>query len=281
MYVRLCGIHATHSKSFKIEKPHGFGDYLFLRMRTPTRFYLDGEAWDAEVDDVILYRRGDPQYYETVRDLPHADDYMFFDMSSEADQCFLNQLPLQYNRLFRFPSISSFMAVHEMICNEFISRSDWQKHSIDSLLRYFLIKLSESMSTDYTSCDHVMLEQFQALRQRIYKLPAGKWTVAGMADSVCLSPSYFQSLYKRFFHISCMEDVYSSRMNYAKELLTTTQLPIGEIAFKCGYESNIYFSRHFKRKVGMTPTEYQNFRMEYHPDGAEQHNRGALPLEGV
>ena len=55
-----------------------------------------------------------------------------------------------------------------------------------------------------------------------------------------------------------MEDVYSSRMNYARELLTTTSLPIGEIAERCGYESNIYFSRQFKRKIGMTPTEYQN-----------------------
>jgi len=258
MQVRLCGIDSTHAKNFKIEKPYGFGDYLFLRMKTPTRFYLDGIVQDAGVDDVILYRKGDPQYYEELEVIPHVDDYMFFDVSGEEDQAFMDQLMLQYNRLFRFPNSACFLDIHQRICQEFISRSVWQTQSIDSLLRYFLIKLSECMSTDYSQSDQMFLEQFRALRRTIYAQPAQKWSVQQMADTVCLSPSYFQSLYRKYFQISCMEDVYSSRMNYARELLTTTSLPIGEIAERCGYESNIYFSRHFKRKIGMTPTEYQN-----------------------
>ena len=49
-----------------------------------------------------------------------------------------------------------------------------------------------------------------------------------------------------------------SRMNHARALLAATSLPVSEIASQCGYESNIYFSRHFKKKTGMTPSEYRS-----------------------
>lgn len=114
------------------------------------------------------------------------------------------------------------------------------------------------MNTDYSSCDHALLEQFNELRFALYNTPAQKWTVNDMAAQVRLSPSYFQSQYKKIFHISCMEDLFTSRMDHARTLLATTHLPINRVGEECGYESNIYFSRHFKIKVGMTPSEYRN-----------------------
>lgn len=263
MHVRLCGINSTHGKDFKIEKPTGFGDYLFLRMKTPTRFYIDGEIRDAVENDIILFRKGDPQYYETLKTGAHVDDYIFFDMDNEEEQKFMDQLELKYNRLLRFPHVQSFMDVHQLICGEFISQNSFQKKAVDCLLRYFLIKLSESMHTDYASCDNAMLERFLELRLAMYRVPEEKWSVNGMAEQMCLSPSYFQSIYKKLFHISCMSDLFISRMNLARELLATTMLPVNEIAAKCGYESNIYFARHFKRKVGMTPSEYRKLWKEY------------------
>jgi len=46
------------------------------------------------------------------------------------------------------------------------------------------------------------------------------------------------------------------RMSNAKQLITTTNLTFAEVAYLVGIEDRYYFTRLFKRYVGMTPTEY-------------------------
>ena len=48
------------------------------------------------------------------------------------------------------------------------------------------------------------------------------------------------------------------RMEKAKELLNTTEYSMKEICSMCGYSDPNYFSRSFKKNVGVTPTEYKN-----------------------
>ncbi|MBR2949609.1 MAG: helix-turn-helix transcriptional regulator [Lachnospiraceae bacterium] len=283
MHVRHCGINSTHTNTFKIEKPYGFGDFLFLRLKTPTRFYLNGEIIDAAQNDIILYGKGDPQYYETLSDKHHIDDYMFFDISNAEDQHFMEHLSICCNQLFTLPDTHPFMSVHNMICEEFISRNPMREESLHCLLRYFLIKLSECMNADYSSYDHAMYQHLNELRHHIYNSPSRKWTVNMMAEYMRLSPSYFQSVYRKYYHISCMADLFHSRMNHARALLAATSLPISEVASRCGYESNIYFSRHFKKKTGMTPSEYRNSQtltvsQEYLPDTPAGKTEADRPL---
>ncbi len=47
------------------------------------------------------------------------------------------------------------------------------------------------------------------------------------------------------------------RTDYAKRLLSTTNLTILEISYKLGYSSISHFSKLFKQEVGLTPSEYR------------------------
>lgn len=47
------------------------------------------------------------------------------------------------------------------------------------------------------------------------------------------------------------------RIRRAKHLLSTSNLSVGEIAWKCGFDDQNYFARCFKRNTGLTPTAYQ------------------------
>lgn len=258
MNIRCCGINSTHPHGIKIKQPTGFGDYLFLRLKTPTRFYINGEIYDAEPNDIILYSKGYPQFYENIENSAHIDDYMFFDVDNEEEQLFLNNLNLKFDRILRLPDTRQFINVHQLICMESINKNVNYDESINCLLRYFLIKLSDSMNLDFSNRERDIINRLNELRLMIYSSPSKKWTVTDMANYVNYSPSYFQSIYKKVFHISCIADLTNSRISHAKEMLSTTQLPINEIAKRCGYDSNIYFARHFKRNEGLTPTAYRN-----------------------
>lgn len=47
------------------------------------------------------------------------------------------------------------------------------------------------------------------------------------------------------------------QIEYAKQLLAETDLPLNKIAYKCGFGTRTTFFRAFKRLVGMTPREYR------------------------
>ena len=47
------------------------------------------------------------------------------------------------------------------------------------------------------------------------------------------------------------------RLNQAKELLAASSLNVGEIAAVVGYENALYFSRIFRKYVGVSPREYR------------------------
>ena len=54
--------------------------------------------------------------------------------------------------------------------------------------------------------------------------------------------------------------VYTSIDMEAQELLQTTECSMKEICVKTGYSDPNYFSRSFKKNVGVTPTEYKENR---------------------
>ena len=85
-----------------------------------------------------------------------------------------------------------------------------------------------------------------------------------MAQYVKLGTRSLQKFYKNFFGITCINEVILSRTNRAKLLLLRTTKSISEISQQCGYNNWEHFSRQFKSREGMTPTQY---RKEHAGDG--------------
>lgn len=77
-----------------------------------------------------------------------------------------------------------------------------------------------------------------------------------------ISPYYFSKLFKEEIGQSFIEYVTGIRMDKAKELLTRTDKSMKEICNAIGYADPNYFSRTFKKNVGVTPTEYKEKKEE-------------------
>ncbi|WP_413730247.1 helix-turn-helix domain-containing protein [Sodalis sp. RH22] len=54
--------------------------------------------------------------------------------------------------------------------------------------------------------------------------------------------------------------IQEERLRKAKELLTTTAIPISEICKLCSYNTIQYFYFIFNQQTGMTPSKYRNSR---------------------
>lgn len=74
---------------------------------------------------------------------------------------------------------------------------------------------------------------------------------------VCLSPGYLSALFKKQYNQNFVDYINEEKCRRACALIQQGQLRIYEISYRLGFENAYYFTRVFKRHVGMTPTEYQ------------------------
>lgn len=81
-------------------------------------------------------------------------------------------------------------------------------------------------------------------------------SISGLAEMLKITPEYFRILFKAAYGISPLKYITSLRISLACDLLSSGEFSAGQIAYMCGYSSQSYFSRDFKKTVGVSPTEY-------------------------
>jgi AraC family transcriptional regulator len=79
-----------------------------------------------------------------------------------------------------------------------------------------------------------------------------------LAAMLGMSPYYFERLFKQSVGDTPHQYILQCRIQRAKQLLRTTQLPIMEIAFQVGCKNHSHFSKLFRKLTGMSPRTYRN-----------------------
>ena len=88
---------------------------------------------------------------------------------------------------------------------------------------------------------------------RIHNDPCRPWTVTQLADELAVSRSVLAARFVEHVGESPMRYIALWRLQIASHLLQTTDLSVGVIAAKVGYESEPAFSRAFKRHANSAP----------------------------
>lgn len=78
-----------------------------------------------------------------------------------------------------------------------------------------------------------------------------------LADRAGFSPIYFSRLFKQYFKINFVDYLNELRINAAKRLLEDPSLSMKNVAALTGHDTQSYFTKNFKKRTGMTPTEYR------------------------
>lgn len=84
-----------------------------------------------------------------------------------------------------------------------------------------------------------------------------EFTRQEIASYVHLSQNHLARLFKKETGMSISEYIIQERMKLAFELLAHTDLPVGEVAARVGYENYSYFLTLFRRITNMRPSEYR------------------------
>ena len=103
---------------------------------------------------------------------------------------------------------------------------------------------------------YLLDEYFLSGKSQQYGLP----TVAWCADNLHISPNYFGDLVKKYSGNSAQEYIKSTIIDYAKLLLANNSYQVNEIAYKLGFKYPQHFSRLFKQREGLSPSQYRSVK---------------------
>lgn len=79
----------------------------------------------------------------------------------------------------------------------------------------------------------------------------------GLADRVGYTEYYLPRKFKQEMNVNVSDYIRQTRVERAKVLLTTTNLPIAEIAERLRFSSSSHFSDSFRKLTGMLPQAYR------------------------
>jgi AraC-like DNA-binding protein len=132
---------------------------------------------------------------------------------------------------------------------------------LDSILKYaqrfykrqFIDRkpLSGITVTKFNECLNVYFEKGEAGKK-------GLPNVNYLASQLHLSSKYLSDLLKQETGKTALELIHLYMISEAKNILVAGDQSISEIAFQLGFENPPYFSRLFKKEVGMSPKEFKN-----------------------
>ncbi len=127
-----------------------------------------------------------------------------------------------------------------------------QKYANPFLLE-LLYRISDKVSNSSPSDSLALLPILTFINANYHK----KITLDELAKKSGYSKSRFSHIFSEVVGTSPLQYQNNIRLGTARELLSATDRPITDIALCCGFTDPLYFSRLFKRKYGITPSEYR------------------------
>lgn len=85
-------------------------------------------------------------------------------------------------------------------------------------------------------------------------------TLEEVANHVFLNPSYFSKIFKDEMNCTFVAYVNKVRINASKSLLINNTIPLSDISSLVGFDDQSYFTKVFKKEVGITPGKYRTTR---------------------
>lgn len=96
-----------------------------------------------------------------------------------------------------------------------------------------------------------------------------KIKIDDIADFIGISRSHLTGSFKKEMGVSPQEYLINFRLEKAASLLRSSKEQINIIAYQCGYEDSLSFSKAFKQKFGMSPKSFRNLEVELETNDAK------------
>lgn len=233
---------------------------------------INDEEYDLKAGDVFVVNLGSRHGYKAACSLKLANIMFDYNRLVENENELRHMTGFQslfilepyFRKQHKFESklqlnpaslnfVKDFLSIVE---NEYQNRANGFK----PVVRTYFLTLVAYLSRQYTAGKSkasgrlFQVADAVAFMENNFQSQVAISTVASIAY---LSTRQFTRIFKASYKVSPKEYIITLRLEYACRLLQDKTMKLGPIAMECGFSDISFFSRQFKARFGITPSEYR------------------------
>ena len=217
-------------------------------------FFLDGEKTFIFKDGTRIHIKGNAIVY-----FPKGSSYIVQD--KEKSPCYAINFNLNDN--VSFSPFAFYSGNFDFFLERFKScQKRWTKREHGYLMKVMsnLYDIIYNMQREYSNQN--INGAFSKIKPAVDYIHSNylseNISISHLADLCNISEVYLRSLFLKRYNLSPNKYIKSLKLKRAEELLSSGLYNVNEVCFLAGFSDESFFSREFKKHLGVTPGEYMN-----------------------
>lgn len=254
-----CGTYHLISKArVPTYRPRGRRDFQLIYIASGKGYFHFENGSDCVVNagEIVVYRPKEIQDYEYYGS-DHTEAYWVHFTGKDAkillrkygmrddSHVFYIGTSLEYQRLFKK------MIWELQMCKE------GYEELLSILLNLLFINIYRKLKNTNVYTHNYLEREIEAAAKYFYDNYNQDINISSFAASKNMSTCWFIQNFKSLMGTTPMQYILSIRLANAERLLETTDYNVTEISRLVGYDNPLYFSRLFKNKNGISPSEFR------------------------
>lgn len=212
---------------------------------------IDGQTFFPSKGDVYLLPYGSRHHYSASKEQPFTKIWM----NINGELC--RQLIQLYGLTgtYYFENINIYPLFEQFL--ELCEKKEYDTIELYNKCGLIFLEIIQELSKQHEK--KAAINKYAAYAKNycdrnIYK----KIFLKDIAKCIGISISQLNRLFRQEFGITVYSYILNNKINIAKSLLSGTSMSVTEIAFLLNFTDEHYFSNIFKKKTGLTPTQWRN-----------------------
>ena len=254
LQVNSCGIYEQTVENAITVRPLGRKDYQMIIIAKGGAVFLHhGKEIILSGGEMILIPPFVRNEYRYI-DYAHA---MWIHFTGTAAEKIVRQYDIEPFCKYRISDTTHFFVYAEKIVKEFQLRKVGFMNNCNGYLLHILTLVKRRIDAEFFSENHRAVPDLTLAIEEMQTDFSKNRNISEYAEMFNISVSYFIHLFTQQFGGSPYQYLLSIRISQAKYLLTETNMRINDIAKNIGYDDPFYFSRIFKKHIGVSPSAYR------------------------
>lgn len=239
---------------------HSFGpavrpNYLIhIVIKGQGRFHIDEKKYEVKAGHGFIIPPDKLTFYQADRINPWS--YYWLGFTGALAPAYLQGLGLDTKHpIFKANALDKIVSVIEKTF-KYDRHSVTSELMLSSLLYEFLALLQQEESA-VVKKNKALNPHIQDTIDFVKDNYSTSITVQSIAESLSLNRSYLSSIFKAEMGVTLQQYITEYRLTRAAELLSVTNFSIDDIAEFSGYADTLVFSKAFKRRYEITPSQYR------------------------
>ena len=259
LIVTSCGTYRLKTvKRLPTWRPKGRLDYQLLYIVSGKgHFYFHGEDRVVYAGRMVLIQPRQEQRYEYFGEDKPEVYWVHFTGSDVKNILRSYNIPMD-DPIFYSGASSTYSYLFKEMIHELQTCKTGYEDLLAMYLRQIFLLVQRTRQEERPTVSTYIQEEMEFARRYFNEHYNEPISIQEYAESRNMSVCYFQRNFKQIVKHTPMQYLLTIRVNNAASLLETTDYSMAEIAAIVGYEDPLYFSRLFRKIMGVSPRDYRN-----------------------